>query len=256
MPSYANTTCQWYRLALNSVPLGPLLSSHTHSQPRRLEVWRLQCLETSLTAASQILISLSSHGRDYVWNLDSQNTSTFPVGPITADAEGSKRLFYAVDSTWISHTFAVTFVVLCYVRGVIDGKYALSLILLESTMLIWMSEELQINTLNAASSPQPPTYASLTPNSMISRLLRLALEVFDGVCKSPAFHPAQDFQAVVHNASSLILNRGHLDTQEGQNMNDSAIQSLLDLMNDSGLEWPGNYLDLSVDWDVERTLSS
>ena len=128
--------------------------------------------------------------------------------------------------------------------------------LLEMAMLIWTSEELQINTLNTAASPQPPTSACPTTNSIISRLLRLALEVFDDVCKSPAFHPAQDFQAVVHNASSLILNPGHSDTQERQPVNDSAIQSLLDLMNDSGLEWPGNYLDLSADWDVERTLSA
>ena len=87
----------------------------------------LQSLEISLTAASQMLISLSSSGADYVWSLESQNIATFPEGPFSADNAALQRLYYAVDSTWISHTFAVTFLVLCYVKGVVSGKPSFSL---------------------------------------------------------------------------------------------------------------------------------
>lgn len=59
---------------------------------------------------------------DYVWNLESQNTTSFPEGPFSVDVAALNRLSYAVDSTWISHTFAVTFLVLCYIRGTVDGQ--------------------------------------------------------------------------------------------------------------------------------------
>jgi hypothetical protein len=71
-----------------------------------------------------MLISLSSYGADHVWSLESQNAATFPGGSFPADAAALKRLYYAVDSTWISHTFAVTFLVLCYVKGIVDGKFS------------------------------------------------------------------------------------------------------------------------------------
>lgn len=113
---------RWYRLALNSGSLGPLLSSSDQGQAQSLQVWRLQSLELSLTAASQMLFSLSSLGEEYVWSLDSQNAASFPTGDFSADASAVKRLCYAVDSTWISLTFAATFLVLCYVRATIDGE--------------------------------------------------------------------------------------------------------------------------------------
>ena len=114
---------QWYRLALNSASLGPLLSSSNRSQRQPLQVRRLQSLEISLTAASQMLISLSTYGADHAWTLESQNIASFPENFFPADVDALKRLYYAVDSTWISHTFAVTFIVLCYVKGIVDGKF-------------------------------------------------------------------------------------------------------------------------------------
>lgn len=102
-------------------------------------------------------------------------------------------------------------------------------------------------------APLPPR-----PTSVIARLLRLALDIFDGVCQTPAFHPTRDFQALIHNATSLVLAPRHVDSHNGQEMDQSAIQSLLDLMNDSGLEWPGGFLDLGTDfsggWEVEGTM--
>ena len=68
-----------------------------------------------------MLFSFSILGADYVWLLESQNSETFPAGPYSVDGAALKRLYYAVDSTWISLTFSITFLVLCYVRGTIDG---------------------------------------------------------------------------------------------------------------------------------------
>jgi hypothetical protein len=116
------TSLRWYRLAMNSASLEPLLSVKEPSDSRPTQLWRLQCLETSLTAASQMLMALSTSAPDSIWDLDSQNTDSFPSGSFTEDLAACRRLSYAVDSTWISHTFAAAFLVLCYVRKVVDGS--------------------------------------------------------------------------------------------------------------------------------------
>ena len=69
-----------------------------------------------------MLISLCSDGETYVWGLESQNIQSFPHRPFQVDIAAVRRLYYAVDPTWISYTFAVTFLALCYIRGVIDGE--------------------------------------------------------------------------------------------------------------------------------------
>jgi len=87
-----------------------------------MQLWLLQSLETCLTAASQTLFSLSEDANKFVWELDSQSTQSLPDGAFLVDRVAVGRLCYAVDSTWISHAFSVMFIVLCYVRGTIDGK--------------------------------------------------------------------------------------------------------------------------------------
>ncbi|KAF4633767.1 hypothetical protein G7Y89_g4355 [Cudoniella acicularis] len=180
------TSVRWYRLALNSASLGPHLSPVSHSQPQPLQIWLLQALETCLTAASQMLFSLSNYGAEHVWRLESQNTSTFPSGPFPADPDALRRLYYAVDSTWISHTFAVAFLVLCYVRGMID-------------------DDLRICNITPIASLQ--NSAPFLPRhvSVLARLVHLAVDIFNGVCQTPGFHPAHDFNKIVQNASSLVL---------------------------------------------------
>jgi hypothetical protein len=82
----------------------------------------LEALETSLTAATQIIFCVSTLGAEKVWTIDSQDASTIPADPFVVDQTTLKRLSYAVDSTWVSYTFAVTFLALCYAKGVVDGK--------------------------------------------------------------------------------------------------------------------------------------
>ncbi len=86
-----------------------------------MQVWVLGALEVSLTAASQILFSLSAGAASTVWHLSSQDPSTYPHGPFTIDYQTRCSLYHAVDSIWISHAFALVFIVLCYVRGRING---------------------------------------------------------------------------------------------------------------------------------------
>jgi hypothetical protein len=99
----------------------PLLAVETKFPDKLLLASLHQALKISLTSAAQMILSLSIFGAEYVWGLDTQDQSSFPSGPFHADPDAMDWLFCAVDSTWISHTFAVTFLALCYIRGIIDG---------------------------------------------------------------------------------------------------------------------------------------
>lgn len=79
-------------------------------------------MTVSLTAASRILLSVSEISFSSVESVDSLDPSTFPDGVFLIEHEARRTLHYAVDSTWISYTFAITFLVLCYLRRIIDGK--------------------------------------------------------------------------------------------------------------------------------------
>lgn len=69
------------------------------------------------------------------------------------------------------------------------------------------------------------------------------------MCPPTTFHFAHDFQAIVHYAVALVLvsekDKQHIEENE---IDDMAIQSLLDLMNDSGVDWAGNLFGESLDF--------
>ncbi|KAI2684543.1 transcriptional regulator family: Fungal Specific TF [Penicillium roqueforti] len=185
----------------------------------------------SLTAAAQIILAQSSFKPDIVFSLDSQELSTFPGGTYNVDRASVSRLYYAVDSTWISHTFAIIFLCLCYIRGIID-------------------ENLQI--CSEDSSQEKGKLCTRLPSSsssVLARLLLLAIDIFDSVSLATRFHFAHDFQAIVHYTVALVLisekNEQHIEETE---IDDMAIQSLLDLMNDSGVDWAGNLFGESLDF--------
>ncbi|KKY23692.1 putative c6 finger domain [Phaeomoniella chlamydospora] len=226
------------RLPLNSAAFGPFLSPTNKHNAQPLKVWALEALETSLTAAAGTIFCVSTSAIDLIWSLDSQNVSTFPDGPFVVDHATLKRLSYTVDSTWVSHTFAVTFLVFCYIKGVID-------------------DDLQICSLIQTDSLQHR--APLLPRSasVVSRLLRLALDLFDEVCQIATFRLARDFQAIVNNAASLLLIEDQGNAIYGHEVDSTAMQSLLDQMIDSGLDWPGSALDPwtgEADWSMDGTL--
>ncbi|KGO60814.1 hypothetical protein PEX2_100790 [Penicillium expansum] len=227
------TSARWYRLSLNCASLAPLLSSpRAHQRSTDLsESHFRQALSVSLTAAAQIILAQSSFRADIVFSLDSQELSSFPDGAYNVDRASVSRLYYAVDSTWISHTFAIIFLCLCYLRGIID-------------------ENLQICSQDS-SQEKGKTFPRLPSSSwsVLARLLRLAIGIFDSVCPPTTFHFAHDFQAIVHYAVALVLvsekDKQHIEENE---IDDMAIQSLLDLMNDSGVDWAGNLFGESLDF--------
>ncbi|OJJ46430.1 hypothetical protein ASPZODRAFT_1961849 [Penicilliopsis zonata CBS 506.65] len=188
---------------MNSAAIAPLLSTMQPPPPPLL-----RCLETSLTAAAQMLVSLSTDGA-HVWRLASQDPASFPSHAFQVDRAAVQQLCYAVDSTWISHTFAVTFLVLCYTRGVID-------------------DNLQISSPSLIIPPE---------TSLIARLLRLARDIFDAVCEATRLHPARGFCAIVRDATALVL------APDESEVDELALQAVLDLVNEGGFEWP------MVEWE-------
>ncbi|KAJ5081018.1 hypothetical protein N7456_013728 [Penicillium angulare] len=218
-----------------SASLAPLLSAASQPPADSIQTTLHQPLEISATAAAQMILSLSSYGADYVWRLDSQNPSSFPDGPLHADPESISRLYYAVDSTWISYTFAATFLIICYMRGIID----------ENLQICPQTESLHTSTARLPSSSC----------AILTRLLHLVLEIFDGVCPTAAFHFARDFQGIVRYATSLVITSDHDNTQSTEEVNELAFQSLLEFMNDSGVDWAGSLLGETgdfTDWNMNR----
>ncbi|KAJ5296224.1 uncharacterized protein N7443_007117 [Penicillium atrosanguineum] len=228
---------RWYRLSLNSASLAPLLSA-TSPLPTELAREALRHpLKISLTAAAQMILSFSRFGSDFVWELDSQTPLSFPDGPFHVDAGSIGQLYYAVDSTWISHTFAVTFLVICYMRGIIN-------------------ENLQI-CFQKDSPNKIATKVSSSSWSILPRLLLLALEIFDGVCPTATFHFSRDFQGLIRYAVSLVMSLDQQDANGGETVDDLAFQSLLELMNDSGVDWAGSLLGEPgefTDWNMSEML--
>jgi hypothetical protein len=198
-----------------------------------------------------MLISLTSDGETYVWGVESQNIPSFPNRPFHVDIAAVRRLYYAVDPTWISYTFSVTFLALCYIRGVIDGmskstKCKYSLHVADQIYHIHTLEDLQIQHTNIT-SPENTLLLPASSGSIIACLLRLATDIFDSVCSTMSYHPAYEFRAVVHGATALVLAPGNSGDDGTQEIDELALQSLLDLMNDAGLEWPGNMADFTND---------
>jgi hypothetical protein len=87
-----------------------------------LPSWAPQPLTVSINAASQILLCVSKTSFQSILDLESQRPSTFPEGNFFLDPDARESLHHAVDSTWISYTFAITFLSLCYLRKIIDGE--------------------------------------------------------------------------------------------------------------------------------------
>ncbi|CAI7594943.1 unnamed protein product [Penicillium palitans] len=227
------TSARWYRLSLNCASFAPLLSSpwvYRRSTESSESHFR-QALSVSLTAAAQIILAQSTLKADIVFTLDSQDLSSLPDESYNVDRSSVSRLYYTVDSTWISHTFAIIFLCLCYIRGIID-------------------ESLQI--CSQGSSQEKGKILTRLPSSswsVLARLLRLAIDIFDSVSPATTFHFAHDFQAIVHYAAALVLvsekDEQHIEEKE---IDDMAFQSLLYLMNDSGVDWAGNLFGESLDF--------
>lgn len=116
-----NIHFQWYRLVINSAGLGSILSRNKPPE-QRMQLSLLQSLDTSLLAAAQTIFSLSNETNTQTWPSQSHSLPAFPLCPFTVDMVALGKFRFSVDSSWITHSFAAVFLVLCYTRGAIDGK--------------------------------------------------------------------------------------------------------------------------------------
>ncbi|KAF2113898.1 hypothetical protein BDV96DRAFT_647399 [Lophiotrema nucula] len=217
------TSSRWYRLSLNSSLLRPLLSPSTRTQSSIDQLSILGFLETSLTAASQILLSLTTHASHFIWDLKSQSYDSYPSGDFAVDPVARKSLHHAVDATWISFTFALTFLVLCYIRARID-------------------DDLQILGLSATTTSTTCVPSRPRPNSILARLTRLALDIFEAETEGPEFRSGGGYEAVIRDAASAVLDKGQEQLASiTQDPLDPAFRSLFELLDDTVYEWPSVY---------------
>lgn len=230
------TSLRWYRLAINSARLGSILSpSHGENSQGQvsLQLPMLQALDISLLSAAQIIFALSDQ-KGRTWTIQPQSLASFPRGEFAVDGDGLARFRYAVDSSWIAHSFAAVFLVLCYLRGVIDDE-------LQILQLATLSSS---HTSGLTIAPAPPR-----PHSLFYRLVSLASQIFETICRTSATsHPAAGFRTIIQNVFSVILKDGSAGLEGdagvgvGGNggMEEGSVDALFELMfsgNGGGYDW-------------------
>lgn len=100
-----------------------------------------------------------------------------------------------------------------------------------------LPDNLQILAITAASSVRAPSKPRSC--SLLARLTRLALDIFEAESDGPEFRSGGGYEAVVRDAASVVLEKGQelLPTMPDHSL-DPALQSLFDLMDDTMYEWP------------------
>jgi hypothetical protein len=157
----------------------------------------LQALDNSLTAAAQTIFALAKETNWQLWPTHCHSLTSLPTGPFTIDEVAIGRFRFAVDSAWITHSFAAVFLVLCYTRGAID-------------------DDLQTLHLAHSASVRTVAPAAPRPTSLFFHLISLASQIFDSICRTSTAHPAADYHTIINNVFSVIL-KGNKD--------DAALQS-------------------------------
>lgn len=133
-------------------------------------------------------------------------------------------------------------------------------------MLSCPLDDLHILSIPTAESPASRAPAKPRPHSLLARLTKFAIEIFECESKGPEFRSGGGYEAVIRDAASIVLDNKnshhhgkHEDDDESgvnnqvnnvggptiiaQDTLDPAIQSLFDLMDDTVYEWPNVYED-------------
>ncbi|PWN18411.1 hypothetical protein BCV69DRAFT_72240 [Microstroma glucosiphilum] len=201
------TSLRWYRLAINSSVLRPLLSTPLTSATRNLQYSFVEPLDQSLTAAARILVAYTVSAEQYLPGLKHHIPTSFPEEEKDwkIDDEAVRKLCFAVDSYWVTMTFAVVFLALCYIRGRIDEDCALifspssspaSSISSSSSALYGKPSSSSSN--GASPLPGGVRGKKAAPSSLLFKLLTLGHALFSRVCEvAPGPHPAHDLLVVV-----------------------------------------------------------
>jgi hypothetical protein len=83
------------------------------------------------------------------------------------------------------------------------------------------------------------------PTSLFRRLISLASQIFDTICRTSATsHPAADYRSIINNVFSAILKEGsriegETMLQSGRLNDEMSVDALFELMfsNSAGFEW-------------------
>ncbi|EED13760.1 C6 finger domain protein, putative [Talaromyces stipitatus ATCC 10500] len=210
------TALRAYRLTVNSSCLSTLLArpapESSSLNPRNVPLHSLEALDVSLTAACQTILALSGQSTWATWSTHS-SIPFIPSAPLTVNRIAVERISFSVDSSWVSHSFAAVFLVLCFARGAIDDD---------------------LNILALAGSSSSLTAASRYPcrprqESLLSRLITLAAEIFDIICsRYPLAHPATGYQTLLDAVFSPLLDTavsGGNGAGDGKDFRDAELQA-------------------------------
>jgi hypothetical protein len=123
-------------------------------------------------------------------------------------------------------------------------------LIIRSVILTRRIENLQLCCLQpeiTRTSSQPP---NLQSGSVLNRLLRLALEVCRGIERFPSFCPGHEYRKIIIRAASLL---GVTDKGCGDDVAEAEadMQSILDLIHESGFEWPESLYGMRDDNNSE-----
>jgi hypothetical protein len=105
-----------------------------------------------------------------------------------------------------------------------------------------LQDDLRICNLPAANQQASCAPSRPRPTSLLSRLTRLAIDIFEAESAGPEFRPGGGYEAVIRDAASLVLDEG--DEEPESTMKDPldpALQSLFELMDDTVYDWAGAY---------------
>lgn len=188
------TALRAYRLTVNSSCLSTLLARPTPESinPGSIPLHCIEALDVSLTAACQTILALSEQATWETWSTHS-SISSIPPGPLAINRTAVERISFSVDSAWVSHSFAAVFLVLCFARSAIDD---------DLNILALAGSSFSLTT--TSRYPTRPR-----PESLLSRLIALAAEIFDLICtRYPLAHPAAGYQTLLDAVFSPLLNDG------------------------------------------------
>ncbi|KAK7469970.1 hypothetical protein VKT23_001407 [Stygiomarasmius scandens] len=172
------TTLRWYRLALNFVALGPIITSN-HGQ---FYNHPSSDLRTGIEAAISMLYCFSANSDHPLSLLNTlQLTGLQPLSPLIANTIISTSR-YNPDTSWITYAYAVVILALSYDRNIIDDEFNIA-----------PRSPLLHSCISRGLGPrkQSPLY----------QLLQLVVDVFDRTV------PVAQYRDVVQNTFRVLTQR-------------------------------------------------
>lgn len=109
---------------------------------------------------------------------------------------------------------------------------------------MYVIDDLKILSISIADPLAAQAPARPRPESLLARLTKLAIDIFEAESEGPDFRSGGSYEAVIRDAASVVLDKGtERPTQIAEDPLDPTFRSLFDLMDDTVFEWPNVYDD-------------